>query len=168
MGWALWPHSPRDMSSCFTGKWEGFCVGVCMHMYQWEHSLKVSICPPIFVYVMHTCTTMPFHDLCGHYLCTGKLSLSRKTLGIPLTVEDVLMQTHRHAHKTALKLMFCLVLLCPPQGSLRCSHSLIELASLGTVIHWISSSLLPWTPLLNAPPWASSLTSCMGWVIHAH
>lgn len=80
-------------------------------------------------------TTMPFHDLCGHYLCTGKLSLSRKTLGIPLTVEDVLMQTHRHAHKTALKLMFCLVLLCPPQGSLRCSHSLIELASLGTVIH---------------------------------
>lgn len=47
LGWAVWPCSPGDMWSCFTGTWRG---GVCLFflLVLSVCAFKVNICPPIF------------------------------------------------------------------------------------------------------------------------
>lgn len=51
LGWAVWPCSPGDMWSCFTGTWRGgvwffflLVLSVCVCAF------KVNICPPIFAW----------------------------------------------------------------------------------------------------------------------
>lgn len=75
LGWAVWPCSPGDMWSCFTGTWRGgvwffflLVLSVCVCAF------KVNICPPIFAWHRLSLTSVwTLSELTGHYRSLGKL-----------------------------------------------------------------------------------------------
>lgn len=76
LGWAVWPCSPGDMWSCFTGTWRG---GVWFFFFACFECL--CLCIQSEYLSSYFCLAPPFPDLCvdtlseltGHYRSLGKL-----------------------------------------------------------------------------------------------